>query len=210
MRLKDIEKAFEGYVAAGERGFNHFSVHVPIVDLSENKDKPEILYEVRAAKLDRQPGEICFPGGLIEDGESPEECALRETFEETGISPENIRIVTGLGSVFSTSGSQIHGFLGVVNEDAYRKMKINEDEVAETFTVSVRKLLDTTPVVYSNELIQKPDPAFPYEKVTGGAMYKWRNGRSPVPVYCIDDRVIWGLTGRITMNFLEEVRKCLR
>ena len=37
-----------------------------------------VLYEIRAAKLRSQPGEICFPGGRIEAGETPLETAVRE------------------------------------------------------------------------------------------------------------------------------------
>ena len=37
----------------------------------------QVLFEVRAAGIS-QPGEVCFPGGRIEPGETPEEAALRE------------------------------------------------------------------------------------------------------------------------------------
>ena len=59
-----------------------YSVLVPLV---EGEGGLSLLYEVRAGSLRRQPGEVCFPGGRLEGAESPEECALRETWEELGI-----------------------------------------------------------------------------------------------------------------------------
>ena len=59
-----------------------YSVLVPLV---EREGGLSLLYEVRAGSLRRQPGEVCFPGGRLEGAESPEECALRETWEELGI-----------------------------------------------------------------------------------------------------------------------------
>ena len=53
-----------------------FAVLVPLV---EANGELHLLYEVRAATLQRQPGEVCFPGGRIEEGETAVQCALRET-----------------------------------------------------------------------------------------------------------------------------------
>ena len=47
--------------------------------LVETPEGPSLLYEVRAASL-RQGGEVCFPGGWMEAGEGPVQCALRETW----------------------------------------------------------------------------------------------------------------------------------
>ena len=52
---------------------------------------PHLLFEVRADTLDRQPGEVCFPGGHMESGETPAACALRETEEELSIPSAAIR-----------------------------------------------------------------------------------------------------------------------
>lgn len=207
MSRTDIEKiktAFADYNATGEKGYKHFAILVPVLE------EGSLLYEVRASGLDRQPGEICFPGGLIEEGESALECALRETEEEVGIRRENIEIVSRLDSIFSTGGSQIHCFLGIVGKDG--EIKPNPQEVAEIFRVSIDSLADTEPEMYESRLCQEPDPDFPYDRVTGGKPYPWRSGRAPVPVYDVadsegKDRIIWGLTGRITKQFLE-VLKC--
>ncbi|MEK6901677.1 MAG: NUDIX domain-containing protein, partial [Nanoarchaeota archaeon] len=46
-------------------------------------------------------GTWCPPGGHLEFGESFEDCARRETFEETGISIKNIRFITATNDIFS-------------------------------------------------------------------------------------------------------------
>ena len=175
----------------------------------EEAGRTEVLYEVRAERLSRQPGEICFPGGLIEKGETPLECALRETEEEIGVKADSIRIISKLDSVFSAGGSQIHCFLGVIEQG---DIDFSRDEVAEVFTVDLEELAGKKPEIYESRMRQEPDPEFPYDKVTGGNMYPWRDGKAPVPVYDVEDsrgrrRIIWGLTGRMTKQFLE-VLKC--
>ena len=201
--IDKIRDTFGEYVSVGEHSFNHFAVLVPIVSSEAGLS---LLYEVRAKKLNRQPGEICFPGGLIEEGETPRECALRETYEEIGIKQEDVEVITEFDSVTSTSGSRIHSFIGIIKDGAYETMTPSEDEVAEVFTVAIDKLLSVSPEIYNSEINQVPDPQFPYDRVTGGEIYNWRNGRSPVPVYDLGGRIIWGLTGRITKQFLEVLR----
>ena len=45
-----------------------------------------LLFTVRAAGLSRHAGQIAFPGGRLEAGEGPLEAALREAYEEVGLS----------------------------------------------------------------------------------------------------------------------------
>ena len=45
-------------------------------------------------------GSWCFPGGHLEFGESYEECARRETFEEVGLSIKNLQLVTATNDIF--------------------------------------------------------------------------------------------------------------
>ena len=230
--LQNLRSTFADRTPVGESEFRHFAVLVPIVttnatfvpgyNVTQNATfqpgtNVALLYEVRAAKLDRQPGEICFPGGLIEEGETPLECALRETFEETGIRPENVEVLGKLDRIYSTSGSCIHAFVGVVNtsggaeaagmsaDDFVDSLNYSRDEVAEIFTVPIEDLAACEPEMYYSRLVQEPDPGFPYDRVTGGEMYPWRSGKSPVPVYDVNGRIIWGLTGRITKEFLQVI-----
>ena len=65
-----------------------YAVLIPFVTTEEGK---ALLLEVRS-QLVKQPGEICFPGGRVEAGETPAETAVRETCEELGLKPEDIEV----------------------------------------------------------------------------------------------------------------------
>ena len=60
------------------------SSYAVLCPLTETAEGLSLLFEVRAKGL-RQGGEVCFPGGRMEAGESQIQCALRETAEELSI-----------------------------------------------------------------------------------------------------------------------------
>ena len=68
--LKQIDKGISAHIPGLLDGKRAFAVLVPLV---EREDGLHVLYEVRALTLRHQPGEVCFPGGHIEAGETPEQ-----------------------------------------------------------------------------------------------------------------------------------------
>jgi 8-oxo-dGTP diphosphatase len=52
-------------------------------------------------------GTWSFPGGHLESGETPEECAIRETIEETGLIVESARVVALTNDVFPDGGHYV-------------------------------------------------------------------------------------------------------
>ena len=166
-----------------------------------------VLYEVRARDLDRQPGEICFPGGMQEPGETWQECALRETKEEIGLAPEHVEVLNELTVIYGVGRFAMHCFLGLVDGEAAEGLQISSQEVDQVFTVPLRDLLDAEPEDYRAKLIQYGPEDFPYQRVTGADSYPWSKMTSPVPVYDVNGWAIWGLTGRVTKVLVEEIRK---
>ena len=88
--MRDLEHLRRRYAdhVPGLLGARHsYAVLCPLV---ERPDGLHLLFEVRSAALHRQPGEVCFPGGRMEAGETPEQCALRETEEELAIPRQEV------------------------------------------------------------------------------------------------------------------------
>ena len=195
----NIKKRLKSTGPVVENDFRHYAVLIPIV---ETDDGPGLLYEVRGQDLDRQPGEICFPGGEVEEGEDYAECAIRETEEEIGVPSEHIEILDELTTIYGVGRFAMHCFPAILDPKAMDFIEINE-EVDEVFTVSLKKLMDTELELFHASVVQEGPEDFPYDRVTGEDSYPWSRMRSPVPVYDVGERVIWGLTGRATKVLLD-------
>lgn len=204
LRISDIESIFSGRRAGLEDFFNEFAVLLPVV---EKDGELHVLYELRARHMEVQPGEICFPGGKKEPGETPKECALRETWEEIGVPADKIRVICQLDMMVNYSNVAMYVFLGIIDESALDDLDLNPDEVEEVFLVPIKWLMENEPEIYWTKVTPQPPEDFPYTEVTGGEPYKWRHGKTPVPVYkAYGDKVIWGFTGRITRRFVEIIK----
>lgn len=175
-----------------------YAVLVPLV---EGEEGPALLYEVRAGSLRRQPGEVCFPGGKMEGSESPEECALRETWEELGIPQSKVEVVAQLDFLTHQGGFAMYPVLGVVDPSV--PVVPGPAEVAEAFYVPVDWLKANPPAVYTYDLRPDVGADFPYGRIGFPQGYRWRGGRAEVPVYDWPGHPIWGLTGRITRHLME-------
>ncbi|MFZ5644616.1 MAG: NUDIX hydrolase [Bacillota bacterium] len=175
------------------------SVLLPVV-FKEGKD--QILFEVRSKSLNRQPGEICFPGGKVENGEQPDplKTAIRETTEELGISERDIEILGPLDIFVTPLSTMIYPFAGRINT---RIINPSPREVEEIFLVPVDFFLETPPYVTYVEVATRYDRDFPLEKVPPAYKEGWQPKSSyPMYFYEYDRYFIWGLTARILYNFL--------
>lgn len=181
-----------------------FAVLVPLI---ERADGWYLLYEVRSHKMSSQPGEVCFPGGKMEPGENAEQCALRETWEELGILPEQICLLGRLDFIAHRSNFLMQPVLAQVEEKALESMHLNPDEVEETFLVPLSHLMDHPPQEYEYPLVPSPGEDFPYEQMGISKDYRWQPGRENVPVYPWGEHAIWGLTGRVTRNLVQFLKK---
>lgn len=181
-----------------------FAVLVPLV---RDRGELSLLYEVRSRTMRRQPGEVCFPGGRMEGDESPECCALRETEEELAIPATAIHVMGPLDFIAHRSGRIIYPILGLVDRAAVGRMVLNPGEVEETFLVPLANLWDQTPKEHTYPLVPHPEEDFPYDELGIPRNYPWANGRETVLSYFWEDRVIWGLTGRITRNLIRLLKE---
>lgn len=177
----------------------YYAVLVPLV---EREGELSVLYEVRARTLRRQPGEVCFPGGRMEAGETAEDCALRETWEELAIPPSAVHVLGRLDFIAHRANFLMQPVLARVDGAALDAMCPSPAEVEETFLVPLTHLLDHPPLEYEYRLVPETR-GFPNELVGIPEDYCWQPGRENVPVYPWGKHAIWGLTGRITRNLVK-------
>lgn len=185
----------DSYIFINREEFRFSSVIIPIIETDHTQ---QILFEVRESHLP-QPGEICFPGGRIEAGESPGKAAVRETMEELMIRREQINDICPLGLLYTPSGMVIHAFTATLSNYEWT---FSKNEVAEVFSVPLDFLIHTVPEVYSADITVRPDPDFPFDRIPGGNEYSWRTGKYPIYFYQYKNRTIWGMTAKILREYM--------
>jgi len=178
------------------------SVLIPII-LIDNQW--HILYEVRSNFLSSQPGEICFPGGKIEENESPQTAAIRETCEELNLDSQTIEIIGHIDSVLTNFDMIIHCFVAIIKND-FELISPSQDEVDHLFAVPIDYLISHVPEEYELESKFTLSEHFPYENIPNGKDYNFRISSYPIIFYQYKNYNIWGLTARMTKNFIEVMK----
>lgn len=199
-QLEALRRRFGGH-KPGLLGARHeYAVLCPLV---ERADGLHLLFEVRAANL-RQGGEVCFPGGRMEWGESVQDCALRETWEELSIPPSEVTLLGTPDFICNQQGFLLQPVLGLVSSRGLAGLCPSPAEVAEAFTVPLTFFQKTAPEIYRYDLLPQVPEEFPYESVGIARDYPWAKGRIEVPVWHCQGHVIWGMTARITADIAQK------
>src|SRR5262249_21351646 len=114
------------------------AVLVPLIDRVEGMS---VLLTQRTPHLSAHAGQISFPGGRIEEGDTDAtEAALRETEEEVGLTKDHVTVISRLGTYVTGTGFEITPVVGIVKVPF--PVAIDPFEVAEVFEVPLSFILN--------------------------------------------------------------------
>lgn len=168
-----------------------YAVLVPIVE-AENGEA--LLMEVRSEKV-KQPGEVCFPGGRIEKGETPIDTAMRETCEELGICPDVITVSGEPELHVMSDGRRVWAVRAGLDIDILSDITLSEDEVSEAFLLPVNWLRDNPPRNF--DVSRKSGEELPEKLLEHLSHYSRSRSTEMTDYWEYEGRGIWGLTARI-------------
>lgn len=155
-----------------------------LVPITDNHAEPEMIFTLRSSNLKTHRGQVSYPGGKRDpDDSSLVATALRETHEEIGLPPDQVRIVAPLSQVMSRYGILVTPFVGVVPED--HPLDPNPDEIESVFRVPISFFLEdqrerTDTLSFLNHTLYVP-------------CYRWERYQ------------IWGLSAVVLVDFLNAV-----
>jgi 8-oxo-dGTP pyrophosphatase MutT (NUDIX family) len=146
--------------------------------------EPSLIFTVRSDALSRHPGEVSFPGGLVDHGETPAEAARREAFEEIGLDPTLPRLVGALPPVHTyVSAILVIPYVGLL--DRPPDLFAAEAEIKEIVRVPLARLAT------DEQPMELP-------RADGTVWHGWS--------YPLEGHTVWGATGLMVHAFLEIVR----
>jgi 8-oxo-dGTP pyrophosphatase MutT (NUDIX family) len=142
-----------------------------------------LLLTMRTEIVEHHKGQISLPGGGVHgDDLDLEATALRETFEEVGILPDDVEVLGRLDDVVTVSNFRVTPVVGLLRE-APSGFTPSPFEVAEVIEVPVAHLLDPANCIEER---------------------RERNGVvSVASAYEFDGYLVRGVTARILRGFLD-------
>ncbi len=151
-----------------------------LVPLVERDSELTVLLTQRTAHLKRHSGQISFPGGRLELGETPREAALREAWEEVGLDSGFVTVAGYLPDHILVSGFRVTPVVAFVRTGFV--VQPHEHEVEEVFEVPL-------------DFIFEPGNHRPR---------RWRMHGMELEIELRDipygERIIWGATAGILFN----------
>jgi 8-oxo-dGTP pyrophosphatase MutT (NUDIX family) len=142
-----------------------------------------LLLTRRAGSLRDHSGQIAFPGGKIEPGESPLDAALREADEEIGLGRDKVEILGCLDPYQTSTGFRVFPLVGIAHPPF--ELAVNAQEVDEVFETPLSFLMN-------------------------GANHQrhfreWQGKRRQFYAMPYENRYIWGATAGMIRNLYERL-----
>ncbi|WP_261817444.1 CoA pyrophosphatase [Vibrio gallicus] len=147
-----------------------------LIGLVERSNGLHVLLTKRAAHLKHHPGQISFPGGKYEpqDGQL-RHTATRETCEEVGLEPHQIKIIGALPPIPTVSQFAVSPFVALI--DSNYSTSLDHNEVEEAFEVPAAFLFSPKNT-YSNH-------------------FELRHSQHKIFAISYQRHFIWGVTAQI-------------
>lgn len=163
---------------AANQDSNYAGVLMPLVRRQEN---PGLILTKRSEQLFTHRGQVAFPGGKWEEGDSHLlQTALRETEEEIALQPSIVEVVAELPILPSLTDIQVRPYVGLVPPDL--NYVPNPDEIEAVFEVPLAFLIDA-----QNLRMDIMDTHY---------------GEIEMPCYRYEGFIIWGFTLVVLVGFL--------
>ncbi|MET0144880.1 MAG: CoA pyrophosphatase [Ilumatobacteraceae bacterium] len=160
-----------------------------LVVLADGAQGAEVLLTRRSVHLRHHKGEISFPGGRVDRGETSVEAALREAHEEVGLDPVAVTVIGELDHLNTiVSNSYIVPVVGRV--PSLLPLGPASPEVERVFWLPLAELV--RPDTYRTEI--------------------W--GRDPTDrllhFFELEDETVWGATANVLIDLLGRVAAAAR
>jgi 8-oxo-dGTP pyrophosphatase MutT (NUDIX family) len=110
-----------------------------LVPLVSREAEATVLMTTRSSELRQHSGQIAFPGGKVDDGETPCQAALREAQEEIGLGPRHVEPIGYLDPYLTGTGFRILPVVALVTPPF--ELLVNAKEVHDTFEVPLAFLM---------------------------------------------------------------------
>lgn len=185
-KLMEAEKdsdSSDGYAEIPVRPDMRLKCAAVLVPLTYYQNEWHILYTRRTDRVESHKGQVSFPGGACDEGETtPEQTALREVDEEIGVRSTDIQILGRLSRLITISSFRVSPIVGVIPFPY--AFKVASVEVARVFTIPLLWLAN---------------------KNNYWEFFTRDSERSLIAYHPYDGELLWGATARMTVNFLKTI-----
>lgn len=180
-RLKEDVAVEDG--APKDAGWRRAAVLIPLLCV---EGEWHLLFTRRTDHVQHHKGQVSFPGGAYEaQDRNLVETALRESYEEIGLLPKDVRILGKMGGMQTVSNYIVTPVVGRIIRPFH--VELSRDEVGRVFTI---------PIVWLAQ--EKNRQMRPYHAADGQIF-------DVIYYELYDGELLWGATAYLTVTFLRRM-----
>ena len=172
-----------GYRGAADNSDSQLKCAAVLIPLFHFEQAWHLIFTRRTDRVESHKGQVSFPGGACDEGEmTPEQTALRETQEEIGLHPADVKVLGRLSRMVTITNFRVTPVVGLLPWPyAFR---VAGEEVARVFTIPLLWLADRGH--FWEFFVRDSD-------------------RSLIAYHPYDGEILWGATARMTVSFLKTI-----